>query len=51
MSHAPRCARCKRTMHPAQNSRRAPDGIICMACYDGPRILWFVPQPDDPRLN
>lgn len=39
-----RCTRCKRAMHPAQNSRRAPDGIICMACFDGPRILWFEPE-------
>lgn len=48
------CARCRRPMHPAQNSRRAPDGIICMACYEGPTILWREPRtplrsPDEVR--
>lgn len=35
------CARCHRPMHPTQNSRRMPDGIICMGCYEGPRILYY----------
>jgi len=38
-------------MHPEQNCRREPDGIICMPCFDGPKILWFVPKPDDVRMN
>lgn len=50
-AHAYRCARCHRPMHHAQNSRLTPDGVICMACYNGPRILWREPEPDDPSLN
>lgn len=42
------CARCRSPMLPEQNCRRMPDGIICMACYEGPRILYY--DPDHNRI-